>query len=172
MPKFACLFFHLIFLLLFSAPAVSFSIVKTLPGFSGSLPFKLETGYIGVDEKEDMQLLYYFVRMKMCNYSTTLSNLKGTPGRIVVWITGGPGCPALCGLIFEIGPLQFNIVEYNGSLPTLALNPYSWTKWLLSHPIFMANPLYIAGDSYSGRVVPVIVQRISEGSDKQLNRSF
>nr|XP_023876857.1 uncharacterized protein LOC111989301 [Quercus suber] len=36
-------------------------------------------------------------------------------------------------------------------------------KWLLSHTRFIANPLYIAGDSYSGMVVPIIVQKISEG---------
>ncbi|KAF3963982.1 hypothetical protein CMV_011677 [Castanea mollissima] len=189
---FLCLL--LIFLLLFSKPTVSFSIVKTLPGFSGSLPFKLETGYIGIGENEDVQLFYYFIESE--------GNPREDP--LMVWITGGPGCSALCGLIFEIGPIRFNIIEYNGSLPTLALNPYSWTKvssvifvdspvgtgfsysrtmqgshtgdtksadsiyeflrkWLLSHPIFMANPLYIAGDSYSGRVVPVIVQKISEG---------
>ncbi|XP_075655133.1 serine carboxypeptidase-like 7 [Castanea sativa] len=189
---FLCLL--LIFLLLFSKPTVSFSIVKTLPGFSGSLPFKLETGYIGIGENEDVQLFYYFIESE--------GNPREDP--LMVWITGGSGCSALCGLIFEIGPIRFNIIEYNGSLPTLALNPYSWTKvssvifvdspvgtgfsysrtmqgshtgdtksadsiyeflskWLLSHPIFMANPLYIAGDSYSGRVVPVIVQKISEG---------
>uniref|UniRef100_A0A7N2R6R3 Serine carboxypeptidase n=1 Tax=Quercus lobata TaxID=97700 RepID=A0A7N2R6R3_QUELO len=94
------------------------------------------------------------------------------------------------------------MVEYNGSLPTFVLNPYSWTKilllalvsyiqghckgsqtrdtkfsdsineflrkWLLSHTRFIANPLYIASDSYSGVVVPIIVQKISEGTDKHI----
>ncbi|KAG6666040.1 hypothetical protein CIPAW_01G003000 [Carya illinoinensis] len=96
------------------------------------------------------------------------------------------------------------MVEYNGSLPSLTVNPYSWTKvssiifldspagtgfsysrtsrgsrtadtkfacqgydfvrkWLLSHPNFIANPLYIAGDSYSGKIVPIIVQKMSDG---------
>ncbi|GLT62521.1 hypothetical protein SLA2020_351530 [Shorea laevis] len=169
---FRCVCFNLILLLLFSKPVVPFSIIKSLPGFSGSLPFKLETGYIG--------------------------------DPLMLWLTGGPGCSAISGLTFEIGPLQFNIVEYNGSLPTLALNPYSWTKvasiifvdspagtgysysrslqgskttdtiyanqgyeflrkWLLNHPSFIANPLYIGGDSYSGMIVPIIVQKISDG---------
>ncbi|GMY11932.1 serine carboxypeptidase-like 7 [Fagus crenata] len=192
--NFRCLCLHLIILLLFSKPAVSFSIVKSLPGFSGSLPFKLETGYIGVDENEDWQLFYYFIESE--------GNPREDP--LVLWLVGGPGCSALSGLAFEIGPVQFNMAEYNGSLPTLALNPYSWTKvasvifvdypagtgfsysrtrqgyhttdtksansvheflrkWLLRHPIFIANPLYIAGDSYSGMIIPVIVQKISDG---------
>ncbi|PIA25698.1 hypothetical protein AQUCO_10900026v1 [Aquilegia coerulea] len=36
-------------------------------------------------------------------------------------------------------------------------------KWLLDHPEFLSNPLYIGGHSYSGRTVPVIVQDISDG---------
>ncbi|KAM4129498.1 hypothetical protein ACJW30_01G027900 [Castanea mollissima] len=99
---FLCLL--LIFLLLFSKPTVSFSIVKTLPGFSGSLPFKLEIGYIGIYENEDVQLFYYFIEF------------EGNPRRI-----------PLC-------------------LPTLALNPYSWTK--VSSEIFVDSPIG-TGFSYS-----------------------
>ncbi|KAM0975911.1 hypothetical protein ACFX13_019190 [Malus domestica] len=58
---------HTIFvLLLFSKPQlVSCSaIIKTLPGFHGSLSFKLEIGYIGVDEKEDEYLFYYLIEPK------------------------------------------------------------------------------------------------------------
>ncbi|KDP32094.1 hypothetical protein JCGZ_12555 [Jatropha curcas] len=172
----------------------SFSTIKNLPGFSGPLPFKLETGYVEVGKKGDVQLFYYFIESER--------NPREDP--LLLWLTGGPGCSSLSGLIFEIGPLQFNIVEYNGSLPTLKLNPHSWTKvssiifldapvgtgfsysrsyhssetgdtiqaihtytflkkWLLSHPEFIKNPLYIAGDSYSGMVVPVITKQISIG---------
>ncbi|TXG59949.1 hypothetical protein EZV62_014522 [Acer yangbiense] len=174
--------------------AASFSTVKYLPGFSGSLPFKLETGYIGVDENEDAQLFYYFIESER--------NPREDP--LLLWLTGGPGCSALSGLVFEIGPLHFNIVEYNGSLPTFKLHPHSWTKvasiifldapvgtgfsysrclqgskssdikyanhsyeflrkWLLSHPKFIGNPFYVAGDSYSGMIVPVIAHEISAG---------
>ncbi|XP_042972328.1 serine carboxypeptidase-like 7 isoform X2 [Carya illinoinensis] len=191
---FKCVCFPFILLLLFSKPAVSFSIIKSLPGFSGSLPFKLETGYIGVDKKDEVQFFYYFIESE--------GNPRHDP--LVLWLTGGPGCSALSGLAFQIGPLQFSMVEYNGSLPSLTVNPYSWTKvssiifldspagtgfsysrtsrgsrtadtkfacqgydfvrkWLLSHPNFIANPLYIAGDSYSGKIVPIIVQKMSDG---------
>ncbi|KAJ0091818.1 hypothetical protein Patl1_24692 [Pistacia atlantica] len=38
-------------------------------------------------------------------------------------------------------------------------------KWLMAHPKFLKNQLYLAGDSYSGKIVPMIVQEISEGLD-------
>nr|XP_011466208.1 PREDICTED: serine carboxypeptidase-like 18 isoform X3 [Fragaria vesca subsp. vesca] len=189
----AKVFFLVIFLLLLSnSKVVTCSIVKSLPGFPGSLPFHLETGYIGVDEKDDVQLFYYFVESER--------NPRDDP--LLLWLTGGPTCSALSGLAFEIGPIKFNMVEYNGSLPTFVLNPYSWTKvssiifvdapvgtgfsyprslqwssdalfvnhiysflmkWLIYHPKFITNPIYIAGDSYCGMIVPVIAQEIVKG---------
>jgi hypothetical protein len=38
------------------------------------------------------------------------------------------------------------------------------TQWLMAHPTFQRNQLYIAGDSYSGIVIPIIVQVISDGN--------
>ncbi|KAK8264197.1 hypothetical protein V6Z12_D12G093400 [Gossypium hirsutum] len=35
-------------------------------------------------------------------------------------------------------------------------------KWLQSHPKYDSNPLYVAGDSYSGMIVPIITQAISD----------
>ena len=37
-------------------------------------------------------------------------------------------------------------------------------QWLQSHPKFIANSLYLAGDSYSGMIVPIIAQAISDGN--------
>ncbi|CDY52617.1 BnaCnng22960D [Brassica napus] len=34
-------------------------------------------------------------------------------------------------------------------------------KWLVKHPEYFSNPLYVAGNSYSGIVIPAIVQEIS-----------
>ncbi|KFK26845.1 hypothetical protein AALP_AA8G301000 [Arabis alpina] len=37
-------------------------------------------------------------------------------------------------------------------------------KWLDKHPDSFPNPFYVSGNSYSGKVVPAIVQEISEGN--------
>ncbi|KAJ4716122.1 putative Serine carboxypeptidase [Melia azedarach] len=177
--------------------ASSRQIIKTLPGFDGDLPFKLETGYVGVGELDDVQLFYYFIESER------------SPGDdpLVLWLTGGPGCSAFSGLVYEIGPLSFDYENSKPYLPNLTLNPYSWTKvaniifldapvgtgfsyaktwqgysnmddilsaaetysflrkWLIAHPKFVANPLYISGDSYSGIIVPIVVQHISDDID-------
>ncbi|XP_034227749.1 LOW QUALITY PROTEIN: serine carboxypeptidase-like 13 [Prunus dulcis] len=176
------------------------NIVKTLPGFRGDLPFKLETGYVGVGSMDDVQLFYYFFES------------EGSPeyDPLVLWLTGGPGCSAFSGLLYEnLGPLSFDYAHSIGNKPKLKLNPYSWTKvaniifldapvgtgfsyaknwegysnlndtlsaaqtyeflrkWLMDHPKFYNNPLYITGDSYSGIIVPMVVQEISDGNQDE-----
>ncbi|KAG7977207.1 hypothetical protein I3843_05G019600 [Carya illinoinensis] len=187
----------LVHVLLLSNSVESQSIIDTLPGFPGKLPFKLETGYIGVGELDEVQLFYYFIESER--------NPKDDP--LVLWLTGGPGCSALSALLFEIGPFTFDYANSSGrNKPTLELNPYSWTKianiifldapvgtgfsyattweaynsndtssttqtyeflrkWLMTHSTFLVNPLYIAGDSYSGKTVPIIVQEVSNGNE-------
>nr|GMD09703.1 serine carboxypeptidase-like 11 [Ipomoea batatas] len=94
--------------------------VEYLPGVQpeGPLPFELETGYISVGESKDIQLFYYFVKSE--------SNPNIDP--IVLWITGGPGCSSFVAMTQELGPLLFDIPKNSGTLPTLSLNPYSWTR--------------------------------------------
>ncbi|KAG7651555.1 Peptidase S10 serine carboxypeptidase [Arabidopsis thaliana x Arabidopsis arenosa] len=187
------LLLHLVFL---SKQHVdSASIVKFLPGFEGPLPFELETGYIGVGEEEEVQLFYYFIKSER--------NPKEDP--LILWLTGGPGCSSISGLLFENGPLTMKLDVYNGTLPSLVSTTYSWTKtssmifldqpvgtgfsysrtqqfnkpsdsgeakriheflqkWLGKHQEFSSNPFYVAGDSYSGLVVPATVQEISKGN--------
>ncbi|KAK1441393.1 hypothetical protein QVD17_07243 [Tagetes erecta] len=92
--------------------------IEYLPGFKGPLPFYLETGYVGVGENEDVQLFYYFIQSE--------SNPERDP--VMLWLTGGPGCSSISGLIYEIGPIMFEALDYNGSFPNLILTPNSWTK--------------------------------------------
>ncbi|XP_020570851.1 serine carboxypeptidase-like 18 [Phalaenopsis equestris] len=172
--------------------------VANLPGFlhQGSLPFHLETGYVEVDEIHGVELFYYFIESER--------NPREDP--ILLWLSGGPGCSAFSAVALEIGPLKIRSERYNGSLPNLVYNPYTWTKfsniifldspigtgfsfsnhplgyetgdkswskhaviflrkWFADHQQFLANPLYIAGDSYAGKVVPVIVHEILNEND-------
>ncbi|XAR61978.1 hypothetical protein NMG60_11016541 [Bertholletia excelsa] len=92
--------------------------VKFLPGFDGPLPFELETGYVGVDESEDVQFFYYFVKSQ--------SDPELDP--LLVWFSGGPGCSSFVGFIYEIGPLYFDAVQTDASLPKLVMNPNSWSQ--------------------------------------------
>ncbi|KAI4337066.1 hypothetical protein L6164_015524 [Bauhinia variegata] len=173
------------------------SIVRNLPGFEGPLPFVLETGYVGVGESEEAQLFYYFIESE--------NNPKEDP--LLLWLTGGPGCSALSGVVFEIGPLAFKSEDYKGGLPNLVVRQHSWTKassvifvdlpagtgfsyvtteraanqsdwklvhhghqflrkWLIDHPEFLSNKVYVGGDSYSGIPVPVLVQEILNANEK------
>ncbi|KAG0475616.1 hypothetical protein HPP92_015302 [Vanilla planifolia] len=198
---------HFLFLVLCSitiSDHLSAVTIRHLPGFvQGPLPFSLETGYIKVDEVYGVEFFYYFIE----------SERNPTVDPLVLWLTGGPGCSAFSGLSLEIGPLKFKSEEYNGSLPNMVYNPYTWTKfaniifvdspagtgfsyshhpkgyetsdkswskqtqvflkkWLFEHQKFMSNPLYIAGDSYAGKVVPVIVQLISKENEFGMHPTF
>ncbi|KAI3876724.1 hypothetical protein MKX03_019207 [Papaver bracteatum] len=205
-----CLSFHLLCMSQDSEAVSSGKLVTYLPGLAvQTLPFNLETGYIGVGSRSSKsstqddvdgvnQLFYYFVKSER--------NPKEDP--LVLWLTGGPGCSAFSALAIEIGPIYIDkVAQYNnGSLPTLSLNPNSWTKianiifldepvrtgfsysksshestigdlesaentyeflikWLTQNPEFQSNPLYISGDSYSGIIIPIIVQNLIRDID-------
>ncbi|CAA7027114.1 unnamed protein product [Microthlaspi erraticum] len=134
------------------------SLVKYLPGFEGPLPFELETGYVSIGESGDVELFYYFVK----------SERNPVKDPLMIWLTGGPGCSSICGLLFANGPLAFKGDVYNGTVPPLELTSFSWTKWFVDHPEFISNPFYVGGDSYSGKIVPGVVQQISLGNEKGL----
>lgn len=112
---------HIFIFLIFLVQAVSCgTIITSLPGYDGSLPFKLETGYIGVDN-ETQQLFYYFVESE--------KDPKADP--ILFWISGGPGCSSLWAFFYENGPLSFDLsYTFDGSLPKLVENEYAWTKFM------------------------------------------
>ncbi|KAJ9563484.1 hypothetical protein OSB04_008644 [Centaurea solstitialis] len=193
---------------LFITPALSNSIVTTLPGYPGQLPFKLETGYIhhpsiGSNlylcrnrEKEDAQFFYYFVESE--------GNPEEDP--LIFYLTGGPGCSAVITFFYQIGPLTFNFDNAPENL-TIGLNPNSWTKmanvifvdmpagtgfsyatsdngwvssdsiivkqatdflrkFLIDHPKFLNNPLYISGISYMGIVTPSITLEVYNANER------
>ncbi|KAL0664963.1 hypothetical protein Bca4012_101801 [Brassica carinata] len=142
-----------------------------------------------------VQLFYYFIKSER--------NPEEDP--VLLWLSGGPGCSAISGLLLENGPLAMKLDVYNGTLPSLVSTTYSWTKtssilyldqpvgtgfsysrthlvnkpcdsgeakriheflqkWLGKHPEFSSNSFYAGGDSYSGKIVPALVQEISKGN--------
>ncbi|PIN26501.1 Serine carboxypeptidases (lysosomal cathepsin A) [Handroanthus impetiginosus] len=124
----SCMHLLLFFLLLIKTTS-SQSIITTLPGYPGPLPFKLETGYISVGEHDESQLFYYFIE----------SERDPETDPLLFWLNGGPGCSGLSGLVFEIGPLAFDLATFGGSFPSLVINPYSWTK--IASIIFIDAPV-------------------------------
>ncbi|XP_031480549.1 serine carboxypeptidase-like 17 [Nymphaea colorata] len=142
LPEFQPFTFYIVLLLVLSwkdiaaAPASSSRLIRFLPGFDGPLPFELYTGYISVGMREETHLFYYFIK----------SEKSPAQDPLLLWLTGGPGCSAFSGIALEIGPMKFEEREYNGSLPRLVLNPYSWTK--VSNVIFLDAPTG-TGFSYS-----------------------
>ncbi|XP_028550329.1 serine carboxypeptidase-like 11 [Dendrobium catenatum] len=170
--------------------------ITHLPGFNGTLPFYLETDYVTVDAESGAELFYYFVE----------SERSPSDDPLVLWLVGGPYCSGFAGLALEIGPLKFNVKAYDGKLPTLLSNPYSWTKissiifldwpvgtgfsfstsmtdyitdevlstkqiyeflmkWLLGHPSFQSNHFYVGGDSYGGKMTPLLAQLIVKSNE-------
>jgi len=59
--------------------------------------------YVGVGEQEDVQVFYYFIESE--------NNPKDDP--LILWLTGGPGCSALSGLMLEIGNCNFAFQNFH-----------------------------------------------------------
>ncbi|XP_062201388.1 serine carboxypeptidase-like 2 [Phragmites australis] len=105
------------------------NVITHIKGFEGPLPFHLETGYVEVDEEHGARLFYYFIE----------SERNPAEDPLILWITGGPGCSALSGLLFEIGPLKFDVAGYTEGFPRLVYFQDSWTK--VSNVIFLDAPV-------------------------------
>ncbi|KAL0334949.1 UNVERIFIED_CONTAM: Serine carboxypeptidase-like 1 [Sesamum radiatum] len=109
-----------------------------------------------VGEEDEVQLFYYFIQS------------ENDPARdpLILWLTGGPGCSGFSGLIYEIGPLAFDVEAFDGSLPSLIINPYSWTK--IANIIFIDSPVG-TGFSYANTSQPY---NNSDSKSAQYNYSF
>ncbi|XP_020582937.1 serine carboxypeptidase-like 2 isoform X2 [Phalaenopsis equestris] len=129
--------------------------VKHLPGFNAApLPFRMETGYLTVDEVSGVELFYYFIE----------SERNASEDPVLLWLSGGPGCSSFTALFFEIGPVKFRIAAYDGTVPTLYQNPYSWTK--VSSIIFVDYP---AGAGFSS---PPVSQNYKTGDASCSNQVY
>merc|ERR1712072_1507777 len=70
--------------------------ITNLPG-APSVPFKMFSGYIPVDEAKTRHMFYWFVESQ-----------SATPSKdpVVLWTNGGPGCSGLGGFMTEQGPFR------------------------------------------------------------------
>uniref|UniRef100_A0A0D9Y0V9 Uncharacterized protein n=1 Tax=Leersia perrieri TaxID=77586 RepID=A0A0D9Y0V9_9ORYZ len=124
-------------------------IVTTLPGYDAAgdhpnpIPFRLETGYVTVDDNHNSELFYYFFE----------SENDPTRDPILLWLTGGYRCSVLSAVFFEVGPVRLALHPYRpydlaaGDLPRLKYHPYGWTK--AASVLFVDSPVG-AGFSFSG----------------------
>ncbi|KAJ3674050.1 hypothetical protein LUZ60_006042 [Juncus effusus] len=175
--------------------------IKELPGFDGPLPFSLETGYVEVDEDKGVEFFYYFIESEnKPDEDPLILWLTGGPGcsaysALIFEI--GPlsidlqgytgGLPTLfyksnlgpSNIIFIDSPVGtgFSYSETEDGFKSSDIKTVDQllvflTKWLEAHPKFKSNPLYIAGDSYSGMIIPVLTLKIAiakESNDSSFN---
>ncbi|KAH7689853.1 Peptidase S10 serine carboxypeptidase protein [Dioscorea alata] len=161
---------------------ISASIVTHLPGFHGPLPFHLETGYVGVDE---VQFFYYFIESEgNPAQDPLLLWLTGGPvdvgplkfrsvkynGSLPTLVYHPFSWTKVSNMIFLDSPVGtgFSFSNTPGTYVdgdiTSSLRVHKFIrKWLIDHPKFLSNPLYVGGDSYAGKVVPFITHLISQG---------
>ncbi|KAL2491274.1 serine carboxypeptidase-like 18 [Abeliophyllum distichum] len=87
-----------------------------------------------------------WVNMNKSRYFTISLSQKGTQRKILLCFGSlvDPGCTGFYPLVFEFGPIKFDISSFNGSLPSFILNPYSWTK--IANILFLDQP---AGTGFS-----------------------
>ncbi|KAK7340375.1 hypothetical protein VNO77_21077 [Canavalia gladiata] len=176
--------------------APSGSLITQLPGFNAPFPSKHYSGYISIDGNAEngKNLFYYLVS----------SERDPVKDPVVLWLNGGPGCSSFDGFVYEHGPFNFEAAKSKRYLPTLHINPYSWSKvssiiyldspagvglsysknsskyvtgdlqtasdthafllkWFQQFPEFLANPFYIAGESYGGVYVPTLASEVVKG---------
>lgn len=123
--------------------------VKSLPGFNGSFPSNHYSGYVSIGTKH---LFYYFVK----------SERSSSKDPVVLWLNGGPGCSSFDGFVYEHGPFNFEAGKKPGSLPTLHLNPYSWSK--VSNIIYLDSPAGV-GLSYATNDTDYITGDLQTAAD-------
>jgi dipeptidyl aminopeptidase/acylaminoacyl peptidase len=62
----------------------------------------LNKRYVEVDANKGVEMFYYFIE----------SEKSPEKDPLILWITGGPGCSAFSGLVFEIGTISFFHQQY------------------------------------------------------------
>ncbi|KAF8015376.1 hypothetical protein BT93_H1013 [Corymbia citriodora subsp. variegata] len=121
----------------FTEGAPKESLVTSLPGFTGTFPSRHYSGYVSIDDNPAGRNLFYYL---------VVSERNSTKDPVVLWLNGGPGCSSFDGFVYEHGPFNFEAGKTRSALPTLHLNPYSWSK--VSNIVYLDSPCGV-GLSYS-----------------------
>ncbi|RZC94310.1 hypothetical protein C5167_029875 [Papaver somniferum] len=149
-----------------SSSSLSPSRVNHLPGFSGPLPFYLETGYVSVDgsyEEDSPSNIDYGNKNTEMFYYYAKSERNPEEDPLVFGFTGGPHGPIYTGFSYSKSSPSLRVGDEESSK---SIHQFVM-KWLIGHPEFKSNPLYIGGDSYSGKIVPVVVQYLINDIETQ-----
>uniref|UniRef100_A0A0E0J1D3 Uncharacterized protein n=1 Tax=Oryza nivara TaxID=4536 RepID=A0A0E0J1D3_ORYNI len=66
--------------------------------------------------------------------------------------------PVGAGFSFSRDPKGYDVGDVSASLQLVKF----LSNWFGGHPEYLTNPFYVGGDSYAGKIVPFIAQKISE----------
>ncbi|XP_052194837.1 serine carboxypeptidase-like 18 isoform X1 [Diospyros lotus] len=181
-------------LLLFSSQPASSAgqSVKYLPGYDGELPFHLQTGYISVEDSE--LFCYFIESEGNPLEDPLMFWLSGGPGCSSLYgITYeiGPmefdiqnytgGLPRLryypdtwtktISMIFLDQPVGsgFSYSRTQESWPSSDSKSFEQSyeflkKWLEENPQYLKVQLFVGGDSYAGKIVPLVTKLIVDGN--------
>ncbi|CAL5191954.1 unnamed protein product [Lathyrus oleraceus] len=181
----------LIFVLTHSAPKGS--LITNVPGFNGSLPSKHYGGYVTIDKSHGKNLYYYFVQSEgNPSKDPIVLWLNGGPGCSsfdgFVYEHGpfnfdkpvNGSLPKLhlnpyswskvSNIIYLDSPVGVgfsyskNTSQYETGDEKTATDSHTFLlKWFELYPEFLANPLFLAGESYAGVYVPTLAHKVVQG---------
>ncbi|RHN45687.1 putative carboxypeptidase C [Medicago truncatula] len=185
----------LTFVLTHSAPKGS--LITHLPGFNGSLPSKHYAGYVTVDKNHGRNLYYYFVESEGNSSKDPLVLwLNGGPGCSsfdgFVYEHGPFNFekPKTKGTLPKLKPNPYSWSKVSNIiyLDSPAGVGFSYSKNLSDYKSagdvktasdtytfllkFLANPLFISGESYAGVYVPTLADLIVKGIEAGTKPKF
>ena len=126
--------------------------VTQLPGINYNTTFRHYSGYLTVGKGRYMH--YWFVE----------SQSKPEKDPLILWLTGGPGCSSLIGLLSENGP--FRVVN-DGK--TIVENPHSWNT--LANVLYLESPVGV-GFSYDTNSNEISDESTADDNYSALQRFF
>ncbi|KAK9756279.1 hypothetical protein RND81_01G086500 [Saponaria officinalis] len=176
-----------------SESAPQSALVTQLPGFNGTFPSKHYAGYVTIDKSHGKNLFYYFVESERSpSQDPVVLWLNGGPGCSSFdgfVYEHGPfnfqkstigGLPKIhvnpyswskvSNIIYLDSPAgvgysySLNKSEYEtGDLKTASDTHTFLLKWFDIYREFIANPFFIAGESFAGIYIPTLASEIVKG---------